>query len=80
MITDREPTPEERLNRRRRATTFIIIMALLAALNGGLGILALVRHNYTEQWIPYVNIGVSLCWVFILWREWNRAKSGTSMF
>ena len=77
MITEREPTPEERASRLRRATTYIIIVAGLAALNGGLGILALVRHNYTEQWIPYVNIGVSLCWVFILWRYWNRAKYGS---
>ena len=77
MITARESTPEERANQLRRATRFVIIMAFLAALNGGLGILALVRHNYTEQWIPYVNIGVSLCWVLILWRYWNRAKYGS---
>ena len=77
MITEREPTPEERADRLRRATRYVILMAVLATLNGGLGIWELVRHNYTEQWIPYVNIGVSLCWVFLLRREWNRAKNGT---
>ncbi|HET9394127.1 MAG TPA: hypothetical protein VFO29_11490 [Candidatus Rubrimentiphilum sp.] len=74
MITDREPTPEERANRYRRAIMYVRISGALAILNGGLGILALARHTYTELWIPYVNIGVSLCWILILWREWNRAR------
>jgi hypothetical protein len=74
MITDREPTPEERANRLRRAATYLRIMVVMAILYGALGILALVRHNYTEQWIPYVNIGVSLCWLLLVWRDWSRAK------
>jgi hypothetical protein len=77
MITEPESTPEERANRLRRTTTYLRIMVFMAILYGGLGIFALVRHNYTEQWIPYANIGVSFCWLLIVWRDWNRAKYGS---